>query len=221
MSMKQVHIKKINLNRTAKDKILKMLLALFPEYVRIVIGNDGMVKFFRRGLFKLFPRVKIHYLDLCLEGIPRRMSLNRYGNDDLTALYYKKIGALLKHDGISFMVDYLWEEFLKVRTADILHGLNSYIIAAPDGNLVRIQLNSDLVIPDSSVCEDVEIISSDNSITRVLPRAQDELRIEDVLQVTKKAAATLALFVMLNLTPLLTALPSLNIFPNFGQYPGP
>jgi len=214
-------ITKIKISKVAKEKILKMAIALFPEYHKITISDDGTVKFFRKGLFKLWPRVKIHYLDLCLEGFPRRMSKNRYGNNDLTIIYYKKLGSLLKHDGINFMVDYLWDEFLKVRVVDVLFDLNSMIIPLPTGGLVRKFLSPSRVLTQGNYEEDteeIELVTTEGTIIRRIPKNRNKPTLEDILRVPKVAAAALLLFGLLNISQVVATFRVVNIFPNIAVY---
>ena len=216
-----MHIEQIKLSRVAKDKILKMAIVLFPEYSKIVLTSNGMIKFFRRGLFKLFPRVKIHYLDLCLEGIPKRMSKNRYGNDELTTIYYKKLGVLLKTNSLNFAIDYLWDEFMKVKVADILYDLNAMLIPLPNGVLVRQHLAPTRVLQSHNYAEDVKelnITISDGTIIRMPDKKPPELSLEDLLTGVKVGVATLALFLSLNMTQVISTLRGVNIFPNMGIF---
>ncbi len=217
-------IEKIILSTDAKDKILKMALALFTEYSKITFGRNGMVKFFRRGLFKLKPRARIHYLDLCLESIPRRMSMNRYGNTDLTSVYYKRIGILLKSGSLNYMVDYLWEEMMKVRVIDPLFDLNSYVIPLPNGFLIREYLPDTRALPSFSIegqdGPKMKIITSGDSVIKISENRGNVPTIQEILAHTRVRVASVLIFATLNLGQLFTSLNNMNyeIFPNSGVH---
>jgi hypothetical protein len=216
-----MHIERIKLSKTAKDKLLKMAIVLFPEFTKITIANNGMVKFFRRGLFKLRPRVKIHYLDLCLEGIPKSMSRNRYANDDLTIIYYKKLGALLRTNSLNFAIDYLWDEFMKVKVQDVLYDLNAMLIPLPNGTLVRQYLAPTRVLKAPNYADDVEeldVVLSDGTIIRNPENKAPTITLEDIFTESKVAVATVALFITLNLTQVMATLRGANIFPDMGIF---
>lgn len=216
-------IENIILSEDAKEKILKMALALFTEYSKITFGRNGMVKFFRRGLFKLFPKKKIHYLELCLESIPRRMSLNRYGNTSLTKIYYQKIASLIKTGSMNYMVDYLWEEILKVRIIDPLFDLNSYVIPLESGYLIRQYMPDTRVISQTAVenCDQpkMEIIRSGDSIIKTSEMPNKTLSLRELLEESKVQVASVIIFATLNLGQLFTTLhKSVEIFPNSGVH---
>ena len=197
-------------NPGVKDKITELTM-----------NSSGVMKFFRRGLFKLFPRVKIHYLELCLEGIPRRMSKNRYGNDELTNIYFRKIAHLLKTQSLNFIVGYLWDEFLKVNVVDVLLDLNTVLVALPNGTIIRQGLSPTRILAEPDYAEDVKELDytqTDDSIIRMRLKTPNEIKLKDIILSARIAVATIVLFTSLNLTQLIISLKGINIFPNFGVY---
>ena len=212
-------IEKLIISTSAKEKLLKMALALFPEYSKITLGRNGMVKFFRRGIFKLYPQAKIHFSDLCLADIPRRMSMSRYGNTDLTRQYFKEITVRLRPGSLNYVVDYLWEEFMKVRVIDTMFDLNSMIVPFPNGTLVRQLMSDPRIAPEriTEYSEDImklQTINTSNSIIKMDERRTIPL-IQEVIMDVKVHVASLLIFFFLNLGQLMASMEKVTeIFPN-------
>ncbi len=217
--MKIEKIKKLSLSKDAKDKILKIAITLFPEYGKVTMNRNGNMKFFRR--YKLFPQVRVHYLDFCLRSVPRRMSMNRYGNFDLTAVYYGKIAKLINDQALNFIIDYLWEEFLKVRVVDVGFDLNTYVIPMPGGQLMRHHMPPTRILTQSATCDEAEelkIVSSDGSIIRTKDHNGVEISLEGLLGTMRVGVASLFLFAFLNFSHVITSLKVVSIWPQSSVY---
>ncbi len=210
----------MKLNKDAQSRLLRMAIALFPEYSKITISRTGNVKFFRRGIFKLWPRVTMHFLDLCLNSIPKRMSMNRYGNLELTATYFAKISILLKSTALDHIVQYLWTEFLKVKMVDFFYDYNSVVIPLPQGGLVRESLapNRMFVQENDYDTDELKILKYEDRIIRCKPETAHVPSLRTLITSTKLAVASFAIIAVLNVSQLSVTVKTLVLDSTPGIY---
>ena len=106
---------KLGINKSRKKNLIEILTALFPEYKYFQVKKDGTIKFKKRW-FSLWKKINFHEL-LFSEIITR---LNDY-KGTTNSTYSEYISRIkdgiytihsLRHRNI---IDYLYEEFLRIR----------------------------------------------------------------------------------------------------------
>jgi hypothetical protein len=118
-------MKPIELSKEQQGKLLEMCKALFPEYefeLEIEPQYDGSDGFIYVADIKLLHLGNyIHWFEFCMTHLIREICILRT-NDDLgfcpeefDALHKKSLTKCLMYDNPKHPVDYLYEEFKKLR----------------------------------------------------------------------------------------------------------
>ena len=110
-------MKKLTLNKNQKTKLLEMCDDLFSEHENILIGEKGFVIFSADSKEEF----QIHWLQVCMFNLPKRISENNnsrmndeyeiYESMSKRILGIHKLYADLE---ITHPVDFLYEEFIKI-----------------------------------------------------------------------------------------------------------
>lgn len=159
-----------------RDKFLKMLLMLFPNFRSARFKDDGTIVLKQRGWFKR--KIKRSFTDLLTYDIPREISLFRAGNYSLVEDFYDSIKEISKSN-LSFeikiqkTIDCLYDVFYDTKIRNVYNGVD--IVVIPNDSTINttklVDTNSYMSIGDENstmiqdIVEELKLITATWLIT--------------------------------------------------------
>ena len=109
-------MKPLGLLEEQRVKLDEMVKDLFHEYSTVFIANENII-------FNGYPGFSIHWLELCLTEIPKRLAMSS-GKVNVDAQQYYYVDSMMKRMlqihktyktlGFQHPVDFLYEQYLKI-----------------------------------------------------------------------------------------------------------
>lgn len=120
-----------NLSNDNREKFLKICLLLFSDFKSATFKNNGIIIFKRKGLFNR--RVRIQFMDLLTFGVPRSLSMNRWGSYSLVDDIYQEIKNIDNSttdfiSKIEKVINYLYSIFEETKIRDVYYNYDNVIV---------------------------------------------------------------------------------------------
>jgi hypothetical protein len=187
-------------SKEVRDTFTRMLLVLFPSFSLVKIKSNGDIVLRKRNI--LSRSVTISFLDSVLYYIPNELSIIRWGNYDLTAIYVNKVVEILRRGDrtitpkkVEMVVNYLGSELLHSKIPNIFKDINQILIPLEEGHMIYTKNEDKKVVREVlPVIEDVKIVT-DNGYSFI---KKFRLRANDTVHSIKLVAASLVLGLFLN-----------------------
>jgi hypothetical protein len=137
-----------SLSKDHKERFLKMCLLLFSSFKSAKFRDDGIIVFKPRRWFS--KKVCISFMELLTFGVPRLISINKWGTYALVPEMYKKFTDTSKvtKDHVelyTIMSDYYYSLFEEIKIRDIYKSYNTVLVlneVGKDTNNLEININN-------------------------------------------------------------------------------
>lgn len=194
-------------SKEVKDTFTRMLLVLFPSFSLVKIKDNGNIILRKRNI--LCKAITVSFFDLIFYYIPNELSVLRWGNYDLTAIYINKIVEILRKDSkeitskkIEMVINYLGSELLHSKIPNLFKDINQILIPLEKGNMIYSKNENRKVIKEIfPVIEDAKVIT-DNGYSFI---KKIKLHTNNTVHSVKLVAASLILGLFLSYKTLETS----------------